>query len=331
MKKKFSYFVVIILVCSLVICMISCTGKGDISINGDIEQTIEVNSSYKDEGVACPEKYKVVTKGSVDTTKLGKYEINYLIYNEDGEQIKQIDRFVNVVDTTAPSYTQNTEVTYYMGFTYGLSDFIKDYSDNYTAKASIVVTGDIYKFSKEGQNKVEYSFKDSSDNETIFSKNVNVVFDLDKVVRERIKKYYYSITTGTTQYSSYTTVRISSAYNNIKSFTYYDSGSIHYIETFSSSVGSSASIQISAIDYKSFNDATFSYNVTSGNKYSAGFQTVDATKDYSTLTYSRFLGSTINNIPVDEADMLAEFNSHALSVLNNFKSFVNDKLELDFV
>ena len=72
MKK----FIPILLITVLLISLFAFTAcSNGISINGDLEETVEAGSKYEDPGVTIPDDYTVVTEGEVDTAKLGKYKI----------------------------------------------------------------------------------------------------------------------------------------------------------------------------------------------------------------------------------------------------------------
>jgi hypothetical protein len=95
-------------------------------------------------------------------------------------------RFVNVVDTTAPTYTEKESKEFYAGFAYNVSDFI-EYSDNYDSK--VTVTPDTLSFGDYGQKTVSFELKDSSGNTTTYSKTINVKFDFVKLLEEVYKSY----------------------------------------------------------------------------------------------------------------------------------------------
>ena len=73
------------------------------------------------------EQYNIIIVGEVNTSVLGRYHLLYRVYSEDGELVKELSRYVNVVDTVAPTYVENTTTTYYAGFSYSIDDFINNY------------------------------------------------------------------------------------------------------------------------------------------------------------------------------------------------------------
>ena len=123
--------------CVVLLSTFLCACNSDsIKINGNFEETIEVNTEFNDLGDFCSDKYNVITEGEVNTSTIGRYQLVYKVYTTDGELVKELSRYVNVVDTTAPTYQENSSITYYAGYTYGIEDFIT-YTDNYNNKTNM--------------------------------------------------------------------------------------------------------------------------------------------------------------------------------------------------
>ena len=310
----------IILLSIFIICLTSCeTTKNKIYIIGNVEETIEVNSTYEDKGIAYPENYTLITKGEVDATHIGKYQIIYSVYSSDGELVKEVNRFVNVVDTTAPRVIEKGEIELYAGFNYTAKDFI-EYSDNYDL-IPIVEPTQIC-FSEEGLNDVIFEIKDSSGNKAVFSKKVDVKFDFVKLVEEVYKYSSYKITKNESM--NYTHVSI----ENGKSISYFGdtTESIHYLENIKTSLGNSASIQISA-KYGEFNNANISFHIsgTSSSVYSVANAQIDATIENGTISNYRLM---INNLGVDSDAVLEELTANISTIVNNFQTYMTETLHI---
>ena len=116
------------------------SNENKIFINGNVEETIEVNTTFEDKGVSYPKDLTLITDGSIDTSRLGRQQIKYKVYSSDGELVKELHRFVTVVDTTAPTYIATDTKTYYVGFNYTVNDFISEYSDNYNNQSTILIS-----------------------------------------------------------------------------------------------------------------------------------------------------------------------------------------------
>ena len=150
-----------------------------------------------------------------------------------------------------------------------------------------------------------------------------MVLDIEKLIYEIYKNQTYKISSGDTGIGShYTRVNISSG----KSFSYYDSGSLHYIETVTTQLGKRASIQISA-HYGDFDNADISFHISGvDDEYSVGFATVDATQQ--SVSVNSFY-STINNLNLDTNKMIGELNLNLNTVINNFQAYMNSTLHLE--
>jgi len=294
--------------------------KEDIHLNGKVENTIEVNTVYRESGITCPDKYTVVIDGYVISTKLGRYDMTYSVYSEDGELLKELHRFVNVVDTTAPVFTPNNSISEYKVGKYQLTDFISSYSDNYDEV--VQVSQETFNLIP-GVNQIAITFTDSSGNSSTFEKSVTASLDMEKVIRDAYESQPYKVTSDSTGIgSNYVRVQIDSD----TSIAYYDSGTLHYLKTVSTELGTRASIQISA-EYGKFNNASVDYHISgSGSTYSVGFATIDATNKNASV--SGFT-STINNLNLDTNEMLEELNTSLPNVIEAFQLYISGTLNLE--
>ena len=288
-----------------------------IFINGKIDNTIEVKTSFNDEGVTYPkDKYTLITKGKVDTNKIGEYELVYSVYSSDGVLVKEMHRFVNVVDTQAPTYTENTSISDYMaGKEYKLSDFISSYTDNYDS--NIAVSKNTFVF-YPGSNTMSVSFTDSSNNTSTYTKNINATIDMWNLINDSVSST--NITTGTSDLGQ---EYIRAQINSESSITYYKGGSLCYSKNVHSKFGTTAFVQVSA-QYGKFNKASVSYYIGQSG-YSLGFTTLDALDINSKSTG---FTSITNNLGIDEAEMLDELNTSLGDVLYMFHWCVNEVLEI---
>ena len=320
---KLKIFTLIIVICLLIPFSACSSNENKIFINGAVEETIEVNTTYIDKGVSYPNNLTLITDGNINTSILGRQQITYKVYSSDGEMVKEMHRFVTVVDTTAPTFVATSNKTYYVGFNYKVSDFVSEYSDNYNNQSAIVISNDNFTFTSAGQHNINITFTDSSNNSTSYIANINAVLDIEKLICEVYKNQTYKISSGDTGMGShYTSVNISSE----KSFSYYDSGSLHYLETVTTNLGTRASIQISA-KYGNFDNANVSFHISgNGSAYSVGFATIDATKQSATVNTFR---STINDLNLDTNLMLIELNQSLNNILDNFQGYMNNTLHLE--
>ena len=320
MKKE------IILIVTSLMTFTSCKAMQNdkISIIGDVEETIEVKTEYVEKGVTYPEKkYSLVISGDVDVNHLGRYEITYSLYTIEGEHYKDLHRFVNVVDTTKPTFIEAETSETYAGITYFFNHFVSDWGDNYDSKSNIKISQQVFLFTSPGSYDVSISFTDSSNNVSTFSKTINVILDPVKLLESVYINSPSVITTGTTgSGQEYTRVTI----DTTSSFMYYHGSTMHYSKQASTSLATSASIQISA-EYGHFNSASLTYHISgTGSAYSVGFATINALN--SNVTVNSF-SSTINNLGLDESAMLTELNTNLPSVLNSFHDYFQNTLHLE--
>lgn len=173
--------VILLLISLFVICLI-CVGcqNNDISILGNVEDNLEIYAEYSDPGITFPDKYTLVTDGEIDNTKLGKQQIKYYLYNDSGELVKELHRFVNVIDSTPPTYVEaaHLETTdFYVGQKYVLSNFVSDYEDNYCSKDEIIVSRSEFVFDNPGTITIEIIFEDSLGNQSTLNKSIRVIRD----------------------------------------------------------------------------------------------------------------------------------------------------------
>ena len=128
---KFINCLVLFLILILEIFLVSCNKAEDLNIhlNGDEEITIEVKSEYEELGIELPNNYTYEIFEDIDTNKLGKQEVNYVIYDKKGNKVKELKRIINVVDTTAPTIKEAKDKAFYLGVGYNINDFISNSYD----------------------------------------------------------------------------------------------------------------------------------------------------------------------------------------------------------
>lgn len=110
----------------------------------------------------------------VDSSKLGKKKIIFLVKNKNGEEEK-FDLTISVVDTTKPEISAKEEVSTSVG---NKIDLLKDVkvTDNSGEEIKAKVMGD-YDIDKAGEYKLKYEAMDSSDNKSEFEFVLKVMDD----------------------------------------------------------------------------------------------------------------------------------------------------------
>lgn len=296
----------------------------EIYINGTVEETIEIGVEYVDSGVNCPETYSVITQGSVNTAQFGTYRLKYLVYSDAGEEVKVLYRYVRVVDTTPPVYIEGQNIpTLHAGFTYSVNDFLEEYTDNYQ-NGGVSVEPSKVLFTTPGSHEIQFTLSDSSGNQTVYTKTVDVELDMLVLLNEVYKETPGKISTSDTSMGyTHTSVRI----DGETSLGYFGSGSIHFIQEIETSLGKYGTIQISS-DYGDFSEASVSFHVSNlgSTDYSTGSATIDVFANNVTV---KEFDWTINKLSLNERDMLAELNEHINTVIANFHDYMNNTLHIE--
>ncbi|MDP4146785.1 MAG: DUF5011 domain-containing protein, partial [Bacillota bacterium] len=166
------------------------TGKPVIALNGDNPITMQVGSIYNDAGAKAYDSYegditnRVISTGSVDTTKVGTYTITYNASDTAGNTADPVTRTVNIIDTGKPVITLNEDnpVTVTVGSTYtdaGAKAYDTYYGD---ITSSIVTTGSV-DTTKIGTYTITYNANDLSGNtaDTV-TRTINVVDNVKPII-----------------------------------------------------------------------------------------------------------------------------------------------------
>ena len=148
-----------------------------ITVSGDNPATVELGDAYVDAGATAFDEFHgntpVTSSGSVDTSTLGSYTINYSATDLDGNTATA-SRTVNVVDTTAPviSVTGDNPATVELGTAYtDAGATATDVSGAITVTSTGTVDTDTV-----GTYTITYTASDASGNAaTAVTRTVNVV------------------------------------------------------------------------------------------------------------------------------------------------------------
>lgn len=185
MKKKLLLTVLIILLSVLILFLswfIFINKRIYLELNGNEIETIEVFSTYEEQGVKAYYKNilsngieldNVKISGQVDTTTIGEYVINYEV-NYNGKK-NNVSRIVKVIDNDNP--TIETDEKLLVCPNHDLNNIVFEYNafDNYDGD----ITDKVIK--SFDSNLIYLEVSDSSNNKTI--KSINVEYnDLEKPV-----------------------------------------------------------------------------------------------------------------------------------------------------
>ncbi len=154
----------------------------ELELQGEETVTIELGSSYTDEGILYYDNYdtdpEFFFNHDVDTLEIGSYSVTYYAVDEAGNVSNTIIRTVNVVDTTPPVVLLQPGVdTIYVNETHTDAGIV--YSDLDTVTVDIETQVDI---TKTGSYIITYIAKDSSENKTTINRYVTVTEKVQNII-----------------------------------------------------------------------------------------------------------------------------------------------------
>lgn len=168
--------------------------KPTIQLNGSDNITINYGDKYNDEGAKSYILNKdysshIKVDGTVDTNKIGSYEIKYTINVKYLKRSNSITRKITVVDEDAPVITLKgkKEISIKLDESYEEDGFIAEDNVDGNITNKVKVTNNIDN-KKIGKYEVIYSVTDSSNNTTNIIRYVNVTYKesvkLDKYINK---------------------------------------------------------------------------------------------------------------------------------------------------
>jgi len=171
--RKFIIITLLILLTTLSACD-PTKNKERIFMVGEGQDTVEINTAWEDAGAWLEYGNMVVDtekNGTVDTSVLGLYEIEYTLTHEDISYSEV--RYVIVVDQTPPVITLNLGLdTIKLGESWTDAGAIA--SDNSGETLTITVGGTV-NISILGEYQITYSVGDSSGNIQVKTRYVNII------------------------------------------------------------------------------------------------------------------------------------------------------------
>lgn len=180
-ELKISLILTFIFILTITILVVSITLKPSLNLINGTRVTLNLNDEYKEYGYTSKffgkdlsNKVKVV--GSVDTTKVGTYVVNYISKSKWCFKQNSVNRIINVVDKVNPEITLEGKenITIYLNSEYKEPGYkaIDNYDGDITE--NVVITNNIDK-TKLGEYKVTYRVSDSSNNLTEVERTVKVI------------------------------------------------------------------------------------------------------------------------------------------------------------
>ncbi len=140
-----------------------------ITLVGDAAITLEVGSTYTEQGATATDNYDesvtvVIGGDTVDTNTVGSYTVTYNATDANGNAATEVTRTVTVGDTTAPVITLvgDASITLEVGSTY--TEQGATATDNYDESVTVVIGGDTVDTNTVGSYTVTYNATDANGN-----------------------------------------------------------------------------------------------------------------------------------------------------------------------
>lgn len=155
-----------------------------VTLIGDKNIILEVNSSYNEQGVTAIKNDKDISKdikidGKVKTNKLGEYKVKYLYKDKIYKT-----RTIKVIDTEKPTIALNgdSEIKLIQSSEYNELGAIA--LDNYDGDITnkVITTGDV-DINTIGEYIITYTIRDSSNNDDSITRKINVVEKPQEIVK----------------------------------------------------------------------------------------------------------------------------------------------------
>ena len=143
-----------------------------ITLIGDQTITVQVFETYNDQGATAEDNFdgditsNIQVNNSVNTDVLGTYSVTYNVTDNAGNEAEEVERTVNVVDTTVPEITLigNELIKIIVGTEY--EDAGATAEDNYDGDITTeIITTNEVNFNTIGTYTIRYNVSDSSGNE----------------------------------------------------------------------------------------------------------------------------------------------------------------------
>ncbi len=199
-KKKIlivlSIILVLIIIIVGIIVFIISKNKEEIKVTLNDNLEVEINSEVKLLSfIDKVENGEIISEDkTVDTSNLGKKELEVKLKNKDQEQIYKFE--INIVDTISPVIEAEDNITVNINDEVNLVNYAK-VTDNSKEDIKIEISG-YYDLSKVGKYNLKFVAKDSSNNEVSYDFILNIVEDTDNRTFTTSKGYVAKVVDGVT-------------------------------------------------------------------------------------------------------------------------------------
>ena len=196
MKNRTKFVLIMILVFVLLLGYVFYERYIKVSVYFVDDATLEINEEFKPSKyitkVKNGNKSDVICDNKINNKKLGEYEVKYRFKSKDYKKI------IKVIDTTKPTFSGLDDINIYLNSEPNLDSGV-EVKDNSLEHIKYNIDKSNLDISKVGKYEITYSASDSSGNEVIASRIVNVVRNIGTKSQSSEKVVYLTFDDGPSQ------------------------------------------------------------------------------------------------------------------------------------
>lgn len=193
MKNRTKFVLTMLLVFALLLGYVFYERYIKVSVYFVDDATLEINEEFKADKyiteVKNGKKADVICDNEINNKKLGDYEVTYRYKS------KEYKKVIKVIDTTKPTFSGLDDINVSLNSNPNLDKGV-EVNDNSLEKINYTIDKGNLDVSKAGKYEITYHAKDSSGNETIASRKVNVVRNIGTKSQSSEKVVYLTFDDG---------------------------------------------------------------------------------------------------------------------------------------
>ncbi len=325
MNKKIPVIIVLVLLSGFLISCIS--NKNLVKMNGDVTLYLEVYEEFVDPGITMPENFTLTSTNDININRIGVYEIQYRVLDDDGVIFKEMIRIVNIVDSIPPEITLLGDCVIHLGIKNDIENCYQ-ISDNYYDESSLIVTTNMETVNPNsipGFYTVEIEAKDLSDNIVSIELEIEIVLDYSYIL-QRIDKTSNNILSITFTESGGPYQKPSHWINfwNGDRLNISNEGDFYYVMSHSTIIGSG--LLFFSGEFSNLTNTSISISIKKTSSSESSWLILnefDASLDYDELNLSE--STFTNNGSINYDNALITFNEQGLIAINKLK-FIYEKI-----
>ncbi|QWB99420.1 DUF5011 domain-containing protein [Mycoplasmatota bacterium] len=155
------------------------TTKPIITLIGDDEITLEVETDYLEQGALYTDNFgvneNIAVSGIVNTSLVGTYTIYYDITDMEGNMADTVTRTVHIVDTSSPTFDIDDQIIEVGSSDVDWTTYIENINDNYSTTFTLLEVNDFVDYDVLGDYEVQVAVNDEFGNNTLKTIKVQVI------------------------------------------------------------------------------------------------------------------------------------------------------------